>query len=53
MKKEKDLENEGGYTVPNHIAIWFYRLSLLQLLANRSKLKRFYFFNNKGIYFYE
>lgn len=45
MKPGKD----GGYPVPDRIAIWLYRYQLLQLLADREGASKVYWFDDKGM----
>lgn len=44
-----ELDKEGGYPIPDRIAIWLLRVVLLQLLADREGAGKFYWVDNKGI----
>lgn len=43
-----DVNEEGGYTVPDSIAITLYRWQLLELLIKRAGLNHCYFFDIRG-----
>ena len=47
-RKTKELDDEGGYPVPDHIAIQLYRSTILKLLSDRAKLNHVYYFNTTG-----
>lgn len=46
-------DKEGGYPVPDRIAIWLYRWQFLQLLAERAGLRKAYYFDSKGMRYYK
>jgi len=45
------MNNEGGYPIPDNIAIWLLRLRLIQILACRVGADKLYYFNNTGFHF--
>ena len=42
-------KNEGGFIVPDHIAIWLDRWRLLQLLSDLAGDGKCYYFDNQGL----
>ena len=42
---------EGGYPVPDRIAIWLVRLWFIQLLADKAELGKAYFFDSNGFHY--
>lgn len=48
IRRDKMDNREGGYTIPDNIAIQLLQLFLLQLLSERARLKNFYYFDRSG-----
>lgn len=51
--KLRGCYDEGGYIVPDNIAIWFYRLFLLQILSDLAQENKGYFFDSEGLKYFK
>ncbi len=47
----ENITDEGGYPVPDRIAIWLVRLWFIQLLADKAELGKAYFFDSNGFHY--